>query len=62
MKNIILALLLVLLIPLAVKSEERICFKTKDIENILFKKDHLIFENRRNINYSLAIRLDNTMA
>ena len=43
MKNIILALLLVLLIPLAVKSEERICFKTKDIENILFKKDHLIF-------------------
>ena len=56
MKNIILALLLVLLIPLAVKSEERICFKTKDIENILFKKDHLIFENRRNINYSLTCK------
>ena len=56
MKNIILALFLVLLIPLAVKSEERICFKTKDIENILFKKDHLIFENRRNINYSLTCK------
>ena len=56
MKNIILALLLVLLIPLAVKSEERICFKTNDIENILFKKDHLIFENRRNINYSLTCK------
>tara|TARA_B000000475_G_scaffold217637_1_gene180226 strand:- start:161 stop:484 length:324 start_codon:yes stop_codon:yes gene_type:complete len=56
MKNIILALLLVLLIPLTVKSEERICFKTKDIENILFKKDHLIFENRRNINYSLTCK------
>ena len=47
MKNIILALLIIIFIPLAVKSEERICFKTKDIENILFKKDRLIFENRR---------------
>ena len=56
MKNVILAILLVFLIPLAVKSEERICFKKKDIENILFKKDHLIFENRRNVNYSLTCK------
>ena len=56
MKKVILALLLVFLAPLAVKSEERVCFKTKDIENILFKKDHLIFENRRNVNYSLTCK------
>ena len=56
MKNIILALLMIVFIPLAVKSEERICFKTQDIENILFKKDRLIFENRRNVNYSLTCK------
>ena len=56
MKNIILTLLIIIFIPLAVKSEERICFKTKDIENILFKKDRLIFENSRNVNYSLTCR------
>ena len=56
MKNVILALLLVALTPLAAKSEERICFKTRDIENILFKKDRLIFENRRNVNYSLTCK------
>jgi len=56
MKKVILALLLVALVPLGVKSEERICFKTKDIENILFKKDHLIFKNRKNINYSLTCK------
>jgi len=56
MKKVILALLLVVLAPLAVKSEERVCFKTNDIENILFKKDHLIFENRRNVNYSLTCK------
>ena len=56
MKNVILALLLVALTPLAVKSEERICFKTRDIENILFKKDKLIFENRRNVSYSLTCK------
>ena len=56
MKNIILILLIIIFIPLAVKPEERICFKTKDIENILFKKDQLIFENRRNVNYSLTCR------
>lgn len=56
MKNIILALLMIVCIPLAVKSEERICFKTQDIENILFKKDRLIFENRRNVNYSLTCK------
>ena len=56
MKNIILILLIIIFIPLVAKSEERICFKTKDIENILFKKDQLIFENRRNVNYSLTCR------
>ena len=56
MKNIILALLMIVFIPLTVKSEERICFKTQDIENILFKKDRLIFENRRNVNYSLTCK------
>ena len=56
MKNIILALLMIVFIPLVVKSEERICFKTQDIENILFKKDRLIFENRRNVNYSLTCK------
>lgn len=56
MKKVILALLFVVLAPSAAKSEERVCFKTKDIENILFKKDHLIFENRRNVNYSLTCK------
>ena len=56
MKNIILALLMIVFVPLVVKSEERICFKTQDIENILFKKDRLIFENRRNVNYSLTCK------
>ena len=56
MKKVILALLFVVLASSAVKSEERVCFKTKDIENILFKKDHLIFENRRNVNYSLTCK------
>ena len=56
MKKVILALLFVVLAPSAVKSEERVCFKTKDIENILFKKDHLIFENRRNVNYSITCK------
>ena len=36
MKNIILALLMIVFIPLTVKSEERICFKTQDIEKALF--------------------------
>ena len=63
MKNIIIALLIIVLVPLSLHSEEktenpdeRICFKTRDIENILFKKDKLIFENRRNVNYSLTCR------
>tara|TARA_B100000212_G_scaffold9431_1_gene6953 strand:- start:917 stop:1261 length:345 start_codon:yes stop_codon:yes gene_type:complete len=63
MKNIIIALLIIVLVPLSIHSEEktenpdeRICFKTRDIENILFKKDKLIFENRRNVNYSLTCR------
>ena len=63
MKNIILALLIVVLAPLSlhseekiVNSDERICFKTRDIENILFKKDKLIFENRRNVSYSLTCK------
>ena len=56
MKKVILAMLLLVLAPLDAKSEERVCFKTKDIENILFKKDHLIFENRRNVNYSLTCK------
>ena len=63
MKNIILTLLIVVLAPLSlhseeitVNSDERICFKTRDIENILFKKDKLIFENRKNVNYSLTCK------
>ena len=63
MKNIILALFIIVLAPLSVNSEEitsnsdeRICFKTRDIENILFKKDKLIFENRRNVSYSLTCK------
>ena len=63
MKNIIIALLIIVLVPLSLHSEEktenpdeRICFKTRDIENILFKKDKLIFENRKNVNYSLTCK------
>jgi len=29
-------------------SSERVCFDTKDIENIKFKKDYLLFKNRKN--------------
>ncbi len=63
MKNNILALLIILLAPLSVNSEEivlnsdeRICFKIRDIENILYKKDKLIFENRKNVSYSLTCK------
>ena len=63
MKNTITALLIVFLAALSVNSkeiisnsDERICFKTRDIENILFKKDKLIFENRRNVSYSLTCK------
>tara|TARA_S200000501_G_scaffold97299_2_gene90642 strand:- start:4076 stop:4438 length:363 start_codon:yes stop_codon:yes gene_type:complete len=62
MKKIVLVFMLILILPLVTKAEEssetkeRICFKTTDIDNIIFKKDHLIFENRKNINYSLTCK------
>ena len=62
MKKLVLVFMLILISPLALKAEEslkteeRICFKTRDIDNIIFKKDRLIFENRKNINYSLTCK------
>jgi len=63
MKNNILVLLIIFLAPLSVNSEEiilnsdeRRCFKIRDIENILYKKDKLIFENRKNVSYSLTCK------
>ena len=38
------------------QSSERICFDTKDIENIKFKKDFLLFQNRKNLNYSVTCK------
>ena len=37
-------------------ASERICFDTKDIENIRFKKDFLLFQNRKNINYTVTCK------
>ena len=37
-------------------SSERECFDTKDIENIKFKKDYLLFKNRKNLNYSVTCK------
>tara|TARA_B100000768_G_C11185816_1_gene335018 strand:- start:371 stop:697 length:327 start_codon:yes stop_codon:yes gene_type:complete len=37
-------------------SDERICFDTKNIENIKFKKDFLIFENRKDLNYTVTCK------
>ncbi|MDA8892229.1 hypothetical protein N9I86_00785 [Hyphomicrobiales bacterium] len=37
-------------------SSERVCFDTKDIENIKFKKDYLLFKNRKNLNYSVTCK------
>jgi hypothetical protein len=33
-----------------------VCFDTKDIENIKFKKDYLLFKNRKNLNYSVTCK------
>ena len=37
-------------------ANDRICFDTIDIENIRFKKDFLLFENRRDINYTVTCK------
>jgi len=37
-------------------ANERICFDTKDIENIRFKKDFLLFQNRKNIDYTVTCK------
>ena len=58
MKNLNMLLLISLCIgfikPLF--ASERICFDTKDIENIRFKKDFLLFQNRKNINYTVTCK------
>ena len=60
MKNLNILLLLSLCICIAfinpLFASERICFDTKDIENIRFKKDFLLFENRRDINYTVTCK------
>ena len=56
MKNLNMLLLLSLCIAFInhLFASERICFDTKDIENIRFKKDFLLFQNRKNIDYTVT--------
>ena len=58
MKNLNMLLLLSLSIAFInpLFASERICFDTKDIENIRFKKDFLLFQNRKNINYTVTCK------
>jgi len=53
----IFILLIILILPSSYAlSDERVCFDTKDIDSIIFKKDYLLFKNRKNVNYSLTCK------
>ena len=58
MKNLNMLLLISLCIAFInpLFASERICFDTKDIENIRFKKDFLLFQNRKNISYTVTCK------
>ncbi|MDC0474789.1 hypothetical protein OAN34_03845 [Hyphomicrobiales bacterium] len=58
MKNLNMLLLISLCIAFInpLFANERICFDTKDIENIRFKKDFLLFQNRKNISYTVTCK------
>ena len=47
--NILLLISLAIISITPVFASERVCFDTKDIENIKFKKDFLLFQNRKDI-------------
>ena len=54
--NILLLILLAIISITPLYASERICFDTKDIENIKFKKDFLLFQNKKDINYTLTCK------
>lgn len=54
--NILLLISLAIISITPVFASERVCFDTKDIENIKFKKDFLLFQNRKDINYTLTCK------
>ena len=54
--NILLLLFFCVALVNPLFANDRICFDTKDIENIRFKKDFLLFENRRDINYTVTCK------
>jgi|TARA_B100001175_G_C19338340_1_gene556125 hypothetical protein len=54
--NILLLISLAIISISPVFASERVCFDTKDIENIKFKKDFLLFQNRKDINYTLTCK------
>tara|TARA_E500000331_G_scaffold351941_1_gene399556 strand:- start:5992 stop:6321 length:330 start_codon:yes stop_codon:yes gene_type:complete len=54
--NILLLISLAIISITPLYASERICFDTKDIENIKFKKDFLLFQNKKDINYTLTCK------
>ena len=54
--NILLLISLDIISITPLYASERICFDTKDIENIKFKKDFLLFQNKKDINYTLTCK------